>query len=97
LLFRVYSTMVDASRSSRLRIVLRATSSVVPGNFFEEVPGSIEIERTGLAAVVKALKAGDSGRAALELRKMLQRVCKSVVTLFHDRGLFAAPDAVAGN
>jgi DNA-binding GntR family transcriptional regulator len=97
LLFRVYSTMVEAARSSRLRIVLRATSSVVPGNFFEEVPGSIEIERTGLAAVVKALKAGDSARAAAELRKMLQRVCTSVVTLFHDRGLFAAPGAVAGS
>jgi DNA-binding GntR family transcriptional regulator len=92
LLFSVYSTLVESAQSSRLRIVLRATSSVVPGNFFEEVPGTIDIERTGLAAVVKALKAGDSVRASAELRKMLQRVCKSVVALFHDRGLFAAPE-----
>jgi DNA-binding GntR family transcriptional regulator len=96
LLFSVYSALVESARSSRLRIVLRATSSVVPGNFFEEVPGTIEIERKGLAAVVKALKAGDGARASAELRKMLQRVCTAVVALFRDRGLFAVPEGGAG-
>lgn len=91
LLRRVYSTLVESSHSSRLRIVLRATSSIIPGNFFEEVPGTIEIERTGMSAVVKALKAGDSAKAAAELRKMLQRVCRSVIVLFRERDLFGSP------
>lgn len=96
LLRGVYAAVVAAAESSRLRIVLRATSSVVPGNFFKEVPASVDIERAGLAAIVDALAAGDGSRAAVELRTMLRLVCAAVVELFGERDLFADPAPTPG-
>ena len=59
-----HSTIVEAARSPRIPTVLRAMSALVPGPFFVLVPHAIEVEKKGLAAIVRAVKKGDGDRAA---------------------------------
>lgn len=87
LLFRTYTTIVDAAQSARLRVVLRSISTLVPGDFFESVPGAIDLERKSLSIVVKALRRGDGERAADEFARMLRKVAKEVSEVFRARGL----------
>jgi DNA-binding GntR family transcriptional regulator len=92
LIFNLYRTIVDGARSTRVRVVLRAISSLIPGDFFETVPDAIEIERKSLAVVVRALGQGNVDRAADEFSKMLRRVAKVVTREFRERGLFVRPE-----
>ncbi|MCU1484304.1 MAG: transcriptional regulator, GntR family [Actinomycetia bacterium] len=85
-----HNTTVDAARSPRIKVVLRATARLVTGNYFAEVPGAIEVERSGAAAIVKALRTGDVDAAADAYLDMLRRQGELVVRVFESRGLFAA-------
>ena len=40
-----HDAVVDSAHSPRVRAVLRGLTSIIPGNFFELVPGAIEVER----------------------------------------------------
>src|SRR5579872_4495804 len=68
--FRFFATMVDGAHSPRTKVVLRAMSRLVPGEFFAEVPDAVDIQHRGIAAVMRALRKGDGPRAAEELRKV---------------------------
>ncbi len=85
---RFHATVVAAAGSPPTRVLLRSMSGLVPGNFFSFVPKAREIERRGLAAVLRAVRAGDSERAAGAYAQMMQRQGEQVVNLFRDRGLF---------
>lgn len=91
-----HRTVVNAARSSRIRVVLRAMSSLVPGDFFAEVPEAVGIERRGLGAVLRHLRAGDADGAAEAYARTMARVGEAVERLFEARGLFAAGDADRG-
>jgi DNA-binding GntR family transcriptional regulator len=80
-------TIVEAARSPRIKVVLRATQRLVAGNFFEQIPGSLEVERKGIALIVKALRKGAADKAAEEYLTMLRRQGELVVTAFEARGL----------
>jgi DNA-binding GntR family transcriptional regulator len=82
-----HSTIVEAARSPRIPTVLRAMSALVPGPFFVLVPHAIEVEKKGLAAIVRAVKKGDGDRAANEYAKMLGQQAQLVVALFRERSL----------
>lgn len=84
-----HNTIVEAARSPRIKVVLRASSGLVAGNFFEEIPGSIDVERKGTAAIIRALRRGDAEKAASEYLAMLRRQGELVVKVFEARGLFA--------
>jgi len=86
--FRFLATMVEAARSPRIKVVLRAMSALVPGEFFVEVPGAVEGQKRGLAAVMRAIRRADGERAAEECVRMMRRVGDKVVELFQSRGLF---------
>lgn len=85
----------QAASAPRLTSMARVMSSIVPGNFFAEVPGSIASQRKGVAAVARAIKAGDAAKAELEFAAMLRRQGDAVVTLLQDRGLFASGEATS--
>jgi DNA-binding GntR family transcriptional regulator len=87
LTIQFHNTLVEAARSPRIKVVLRATTRLVTGNFFEHVPGSVEVERKGVAAIVRALKKGDAERAAQEYLTMLRQTGELVVRAFEARGL----------
>jgi DNA-binding GntR family transcriptional regulator len=82
-----HRAIVDRARSPRLHAVLNALAGIVPGNFFELVPGSIEVERQGTGAVLRAIKRGDADKAAAEYAKMMRKQGDLVVALFQTRGI----------
>ena len=85
------ATLEDVAAAPRLTSMARVMTSLVPGNFFAEVPGAIEGQRRGVAAVAKAIKAGRPDRAAAEFRALLQAQGEAVVDLLAARGIFVPP------
>jgi DNA-binding GntR family transcriptional regulator len=88
LTFRFHNTVVEASRSPRIKVMLRSTTGLVSGNFFERIPGAVEVERKGSTAIVRALRTDDVDRAAERYQSMLKRQGDLVVEAFAARGLF---------
>lgn len=88
-----HAVVVDAAASPRVRVLLRAMSGLVPGNFFALVPGAIDIEKKGLNAVARAVAAGDADTANAAYERMMHRLGELVVELFTDRGLFEEPSS----
>jgi len=89
-----HATVVTAAHSPRIKVLLRGMSGMIPGNFFAVVPGAIDVERRGAAAVVRAIRKGDGDRAAEEYQRTLQRQGDQVVQVMAERGLFEPPSAV---
>ncbi len=86
--------MVALGGSRRLTAVLRQMArSIVPGDFFAEVPGAMAIHKRGLKAVVKALKVRDGRLADEELEGLLRREADKVVVLLQARGLLGEPES----
>jgi DNA-binding GntR family transcriptional regulator len=81
------SLVVEAAHSPRIPVVLRAMSALVPGPFFELVPGAVSIEQRGLPAIMRAARKGDVERAANEYGKMFEQQGEAVVELFRQRNL----------
>jgi DNA-binding GntR family transcriptional regulator len=84
-----HNVIVAAARSPRIKVVLRSSNRMVAGNFFEQIPGAIEAERRGTAAIMRAIRQGDAEKASAEYLKMLRRHGDLVVKVFEDRGLFS--------
>jgi DNA-binding GntR family transcriptional regulator len=85
--------IVDAAASPRIKVVLRAMSGLIPGNFFALVPGAIDVERQGLTDIARAVAGGDAAAASNGYERMMRRQGELVVQLFADRGLFGEPSA----
>ncbi|MGP0030111.1 MAG: GntR family transcriptional regulator [Acidimicrobiales bacterium] len=90
-----HGSIVRATASPRITVALRALSALVPGNFFELVPDAVEVERRGLAAIVRAMQQKDGEKASAEYMKMMRRVGNKVAQLFDERSLFDSPAATA--
>ena len=72
-----HATIVAAARSPRVKVLLRGMSGMIPGNFFAEVPGAIDVERKGAANIVRAVRRGDADAAADEYQRTLRRQARS--------------------
>jgi DNA-binding GntR family transcriptional regulator len=89
-----HGAVVEAAASPRINVPLRAMSALVPGSFFASVPGAIEVEKRGLAAIVRAIQKDDGEKASADYLKMMRAVGDAVVLLFKERNLFeSAPSA----
>jgi DNA-binding GntR family transcriptional regulator len=82
-------TLLTVARSPRLGAVMRNMSTVVPGNFFELVPGSGPTQQRGTRAIVDAIDAGDADRAADACVELLTDQGDLVIKLLASRGMFA--------
>jgi DNA-binding GntR family transcriptional regulator len=82
-------TLLSMARSPRLGSVMRNMSTVVPGNFFELVPGSGAVQQRGTRAIVEAIDAGDPDRAADACVTLLTDQGDLVIKLLASRGMFA--------
>ena len=85
-----HASVVDAANSPRISAVLRSLTGIIPGNFFELVPGSMDVERRGAADVARAVRRGDGPAAATAYRRTMQRQGANVVEVLRSRGLFDA-------
>ena len=83
-----HDAIVAAARSPRVKVMLRSSTGLVSGNFFEEIDGAIGVERRGTTAIVRALRYGDAEEAAEHYRRTMIRQGELVVKVFQARGLF---------
>ena len=81
-------TLLAMANSPRLGSVMRNMSTVVPGNFFELVPGSGAVQQRGTGAIVDAIDAGDADRAADACVTLLTDQGDLVIKLLASRGMF---------
>jgi DNA-binding GntR family transcriptional regulator len=97
-----HRTVIDAANSPRLRTMLHQMTDIVPGNFFELVPGSGQAIREGTAAIVTAIERDYSELAEREYAVMLRREGDLVAEMLRQRGMFApageeeGPSAASG-
>ena len=93
--FSFHAAVVDAADSPRIKSMLRSMSAIVPGNFFEQVPGAAAVEKRYLASIRRAIRGRDAASAASQYQAMLRRHADQVVDLLERRGFFGTPDAAA--
>jgi DNA-binding GntR family transcriptional regulator len=82
--------LLALAHSPRLGSVMRNMSTVVPGNFFELVPGSGKVQQAGSKRIVTAIVAKDADTAAEACVKLLRDQGDLVIKLLASRGMFAA-------
>jgi DNA-binding GntR family transcriptional regulator len=88
--------LIDIARSPRVHALLGVLTDIVPGNFFQLVPGALELEKQGTARVVRAIRRGDADASASEYASLMQRQGELVVRLFASRGLLHGPEKNPG-
>jgi DNA-binding GntR family transcriptional regulator len=80
--------LVGLAASRRVSATVRLMAvSIVPGDFFAEVPDAIRIHKRHLRVIMKALKAGDGETAEREIISMLRQESDLVVALLTERGV----------
>jgi len=82
------ATVVDAAQSPKVKVLLRAMSALVPGDFFALVPDAMTVWRRGFTAVLRAFRRGDGDAVADEFVRAMRRIGEKVVAVFDSRGLF---------
>jgi DNA-binding GntR family transcriptional regulator len=85
-----HARVVDAARSPRTKVMLRSMAGMLPGDFFELVPGAISTLRRGTTAVTRAIGRGDAVAAGEEYLRMMRREGELVVGVLRERGLLDA-------
>jgi DNA-binding GntR family transcriptional regulator len=83
-------TLLALAHSPRLGSVMRNMSTVVPGNFFELVPGSGQVQQAGSKRIVVAIVAHDAVVAADACVSLLRDQGDLVIELLASRGMFAS-------
>jgi DNA-binding GntR family transcriptional regulator len=86
-----HGKVIDAAESPRIRVVLRSMSPLIPGNFFELVPGAVDSEKRGFAAIVRAVAKLDGAQAAAEYARTMSAQGGRVVQVLEGRGLLDPP------
>jgi DNA-binding GntR family transcriptional regulator len=82
--------------SPRLASFSRLMTGVIPGNFFDRVPGAIEAQKRGLTAITRAIRARDGERASQEFVQLLRRQGDRVIVLLKNRNIFRPAGSDAG-
>jgi DNA-binding GntR family transcriptional regulator len=83
-----HDSILKVAASPRINVALRSMSALVPGDFFDSVPDAVDVQKRGLAAIVRAMKQGDGEKASAEYVKLMRQVGKKVAHLFNERSLF---------
>jgi DNA-binding GntR family transcriptional regulator len=86
-----HRAVLEGTQNLRIASVLRALSALVPGAFFVQVPGAVDVQKKGLMAIARAFKRRDAERVAAEYQKVMHQVGDKVAELFETRGLFGEP------
>ncbi len=87
---RVIGRLLKLAASPRLTAALLVTPAVVHEGFFEFVPTGRAIQETGIAALLKAVRARSADAADAALRTMLRRQGDAVLAAFTASGVVAA-------
>lgn len=77
--------ILNAGGSKRLHALFLPVSRIVPGNFFEEIPGSAEATRLGVAAMTAALRARDAAAAERACWNLIDAIGELVAARLDER------------
>jgi DNA-binding GntR family transcriptional regulator len=80
--------IVGAAGSPRVQAVLRVLSGLVPGNYFAQVPGAMETQRTGTTAMMRAVRKSGGDDAAEACLVMMRHQGDAVIELLDARDFF---------
>jgi DNA-binding GntR family transcriptional regulator len=80
------------AHSPRLSSFGRLMTGVIPGNYFALVPGTIQPQKRGIAAVTRAIRAGNGAKASQEFVRMLRGHGDLVVDLLQSRNILWTPE-----
>jgi DNA-binding GntR family transcriptional regulator len=89
------AAVVDAARSPKVKVLLRAMSALVPGDFFTLVPAAMPMWRRAFGTILKAFERGDAGAAAAEFQRATRILGERVVAVFEERGLLEPAGSAA--
>lgn len=81
------------AKSARLASFSRLMTGVIPGNVFERIPGLIDTQKRGTAAIFRAIRSHDAEQASSECAEMLRSQGDRVVALLQARHVFQPPPA----
>jgi len=87
--------LFELAESPQLMVLGRLMTGIVPGNSFELIPGTIGLQKKGIAAVVRAIRARDGQRAADELLALMEAHADRVIALLRGRGVLWIPQEPA--
>jgi DNA-binding GntR family transcriptional regulator len=80
--------IVALARSRRVSATIRLMAvSIVPGDFFVEIPEAIRVHKRHLRVLMRALKARDGAAAEQEMITLLRQESDLVVVLLTGRGI----------
>ncbi|WP_019925331.1 GntR family transcriptional regulator [Nocardia sp. BMG111209] len=80
--------------SRRITATVRLMAvSIIPGNYFAEVPDAIKLQKRGLRIVMRAVKDHDGAAAEQGFVDMLHLESEKVVGLLTTRGIIGGPEA----
>ena len=77
-----------SAHSPRLSSLSRVMTNIVPGNFFAEVPGAMQLQKRGLTAMVRHLLAREGEAAERECVQILRGQGDRVLELLRSKELF---------
>jgi len=84
-------TLERVAAAPRLASITRVMSNLYPGNYFAEVPGAMQVQREGLAAIAAAIRDRDAARASAECEVFLRHHGEALTALLEQRGVFDDP------
>jgi len=76
--------IVDAGGSKRLRALFAPFSRIVPGNFYDTIPGSAEVTRERIVALARAVERGRPDAAEAECWRLIDEIGELVAQRFRD-------------
>lgn len=88
---RFLGSLLRITNSPRLTAALLVTPSIIPEGFFDVVPNAREIQTTGAATVIRAMRKRDAEGADRAMRALLSRQGEAVIAAFAASGLVEQP------
>lgn len=86
---RFWGLTLRLGGSPRLHAVSKSLTGMVPGNFFDEIPGTEALTRDSMRRLAAALRERDAELAAGTCRTMLSGHGELVVEVMRERGLYS--------
>lgn len=84
---RFKELVCSAGGSTRARAAVASMERLVPGNLHAEVPGAIEVTRSGIPAIAASIAIGDGRSAATQTRRMTRHLGEAVLAELVRRGI----------
>jgi len=78
-------TIVNCGGSKRLIALFKPMTRIVPGNFLETIPGSVDVTRKGAQRIAKAFQARDPEAAERACWRLFDEIGELVAARFRER------------